>query len=72
MKTPNMHEHGVFEHVGFINAEYILVCIQPACACLINTNIFAHYKAKGCQHYDFEVLDLHVVLGFNTAVPYHK
>ncbi len=33
-----VNEHGTYTHVGFINNDYLLVCIRTACASLINTD----------------------------------
>ncbi len=36
--TTNGIEHDTYTHVGFINNDYLLVCIRTACARLINTD----------------------------------
>lgn len=33
----NANDHERSEHVGFINNDYLLVCVRTACARLINT-----------------------------------
>lgn len=38
--SPNMHERGNLERVGFINTDYLLVCVRLVTARLINTDFF--------------------------------
>ncbi len=36
--TVNVNEHGTYTHAGFINNDYLLVCVRTARARLINTD----------------------------------
>ncbi len=52
-------ENGAKEHVGFINNNWLLVCVRTACTRLINTDFFCTYILNFIRRTKYRTFSVH-------------